>query len=136
MAPDGPTTETATRDISGGGLRLARAGFACERGDVVEVVIEAAQANLRIEAEAEAVRVTDDDISLRFTRIEPALGRAAPADRARLLPVAVPGVAISPPPPVSANPLKRVAFELRAERRSGGLPPGDTMPEHRAARGR
>ncbi len=71
MAPDGPTTETATRDISGGGLRLARAGFACERGDVVEVVIAAAQANLRIEAEAEAVRVTDDDISLRFTRIEP-----------------------------------------------------------------
>ena len=37
-------------------------------------------------------------------------------------------MAISPPPPVSANPLKRVAFELRAERRSGGLPPGDTMP--------
>ena len=37
-------------------------------------------------------------------------------------------MAISPPPPVSGNPLKRVAFELRAERRSGGLPPGDTTP--------
>ena len=72
MAPDGPTTETATRDISGGGLRLARAGFACERGDLVQVVIAAAQANLRIEAEAEAVRVTDEDISLRFTEIDPA----------------------------------------------------------------
>ena len=72
MVPDGPTTETSTRDISGGGLRLARAGFECERGDVVEVVIAAAQANLRVEAEAEAVRVTGDDISLRFTRIDPA----------------------------------------------------------------
>ena len=35
-------------------------------------MIEAAQAGLRIEAEAEVVRVTDDDLSLRFTRIEPA----------------------------------------------------------------
>ena len=40
----------------------------------------------------------------------------------------MPGVAISPPPEVSSNPLKRVAFELAAERRSGGLPPGDTVP--------
>ena len=35
-------------------------------------MIAAAQANLRVEAEAEAVRVTGDDISWRFTRIDPA----------------------------------------------------------------
>jgi cytochrome P450 len=33
-----------------------------------------------------------------------------------------------PPPPVSFNPFKRVALELAAERRSGGMPPGDTLP--------
>ena len=37
-------------------------------------------------------------------------------------------MAVAPPPPVSSNPLKRVAFELAAERRSGGMPPGDTVP--------
>ena len=37
-------------------------------------------------------------------------------------------MALAPPPPVSANPLKRVAFELAAERRSGGMPPGATLP--------
>jgi len=37
-------------------------------------------------------------------------------------------VAVAPPPPVSFNPFKRVALELVAERRSGGMPPGDTMP--------
>jgi cytochrome P450 len=37
-------------------------------------------------------------------------------------------VAVAPPPPVSTNPLKRVALELAAERRSGGMPPGDTAP--------
>jgi cytochrome P450 len=36
-------------------------------------------------------------------------------------------VAVSPPPPVSSNPLKRAAFEVAAERRaSPGFPPGDT----------
>ncbi len=37
-------------------------------------------------------------------------------------------MAVAPPPPVSFNPLKRVALELAAERRSGGMPPGDTRP--------
>jgi cytochrome P450 len=37
-------------------------------------------------------------------------------------------VAVAPPPPVSFNPLKRVALELAAERRAGGMPPGDTWP--------
>jgi cytochrome P450 len=35
---------------------------------------------------------------------------------------------LAPPPPVSTNPLRRVAFELAAERRAGELPPGDTAP--------
>ena len=37
-------------------------------------------------------------------------------------------MALAPPPPVSANPLRRVAFELGAERRAGGMPPGATRP--------
>jgi len=35
---------------------------------------------------------------------------------------------------VSTNPLKRVAFELAAERRSGGMPPGATLPSVRNTR--
>lgn len=72
VLPDGEFHESATRDISAGGLRIARAHAPCEPGDIVEVVIEAAQAGLRIDAEAEVVRVTDLDLSLRFTKIEPA----------------------------------------------------------------
>jgi len=64
--------ETVTRDLSAGGVRLARGGAELAAGDAVEVVIEAAQAGLRIEAGAEVVRSTAIDISLRFTRIEPA----------------------------------------------------------------
>ena len=37
-------------------------------------------------------------------------------------------MAVAPPPPVSFNPFKRVALELAAERRAGGMPPGDTLP--------
>jgi cytochrome P450 len=37
-------------------------------------------------------------------------------------------VALAPPPPVSFNPLRRVALELAAERRAGGMPPGATTP--------
>ena len=37
-------------------------------------------------------------------------------------------MALAPPPPVSFNPLRRVAFELAAERRAGGMPPGATTP--------
>ena len=37
-------------------------------------------------------------------------------------------MAVAPPPPVSTNPLRRVAAELAAERRAGALPPGDTNP--------
>ena len=37
-------------------------------------------------------------------------------------------MAVAPPPPVSFNPLKRVALELAAERRAGAMPPGATWP--------
>ena len=38
-------------------------------------------------------------------------------------------MALSPPRPLSTNPLRRVVGELAAERRApGGLPPGDTAP--------
>ena len=37
-------------------------------------------------------------------------------------------MAVAPPPPVSFNPHKRVALELAAERRAGGMPPGATWP--------
>ena len=43
-------------------------------------------------------------------------------------------MAVAPPPPVSSNPLKRVAFELAAERRSGGMPAGATLPSIRNTR--
>jgi len=43
-------------------------------------------------------------------------------------------VAVAPPPPVSFNPFKRVALELAAERRAGGMPPGDTWPSVRRTR--
>lgn len=63
--------ETVTRDISAGGVRLAAGDASVRPGETVEVVIEAAQAGLRIEAGAEVVRTTAIDVSLRFTRIEP-----------------------------------------------------------------
>jgi c-di-GMP-binding flagellar brake protein YcgR len=63
--------ETVTRDVSAGGVRLARGETELKPGQAVELVIEAAQAGLRIEAAAEVVRVTAIDVSLRFTRIEP-----------------------------------------------------------------
>lgn len=63
--------ETVTRDVSAGGVRLARRGGTLTAGEAVELVIEAPQAGLRIEAAAEVVRVTAIDVSLRFTRIEP-----------------------------------------------------------------
>jgi cytochrome P450 len=41
-------------------------------------------------------------------------------------------VALTGPEPISTNPLRRVAFELRTERRArGGYPPGDNAPSLR-----
>jgi hypothetical protein len=63
--------ETVTRDISAGGVRLARGAVELAAGTAADVVIEAVTAGLRIEATAVVVRITAIDISLRFTRIEP-----------------------------------------------------------------
>src|SRR5215218_3724692 len=65
---DDPKT-TFTRDISAGGLRVARQSSFIE-ADVHEVVIGLVQANREIRAMAETVRVTDADVSLSFTDIE------------------------------------------------------------------
>ena len=67
----GDEWETVTRDISAGGLRVARTDAPGEASDVLEIVLEAPQAGLRIAAGAEVVRRTPIDVSLRFTRIEP-----------------------------------------------------------------
>jgi PilZ domain len=66
---DDPKT-TFTRDISAGGLRVAKQSSYTE-ADLHEVVIGLVQANREIRAMAETVRVTDADVSLSFTDIEP-----------------------------------------------------------------
>jgi PilZ domain len=58
-----------TRDISAGGLRVARQSSYRE-ADVHEVVIGLVQADREIKAKARPVRITDGDVSLSFTEIE------------------------------------------------------------------
>jgi hypothetical protein len=63
-----PTT-TFTRDISAGGLRIARqTGY--READLHEIVLGLVQANREIRATAETVRLTPADVSLSFTHIE------------------------------------------------------------------
>jgi hypothetical protein len=59
---------TFTRDISAGGLRVARQS-SYRVADVHEVVIGLVQAGCEIKATAAPVRITDKDVSLSFTRI-------------------------------------------------------------------
>ena len=60
---------TFTRDISAGGLRIARqSGY--READLHEVVLGLVQANREIRAIAETVRLTPSDVSLSFTDIE------------------------------------------------------------------
>jgi len=69
-AGDGePPATTFTRDISAGGLRVARQSSYRE-ADLHELVLGLVQANREIRATAETVRVTDTDVSLSFTDIE------------------------------------------------------------------
>ena len=60
---------TFTRDISAGGLRVARQSSYRE-ADVHEVVLGLVQANREIKGMAETVRLTDKDVSLNFIQIE------------------------------------------------------------------
>ena len=72
LRPAGTTEDpktTFTRDISAGGLRVAKQSSYLE-ADLHEVVIGLVQANREIRALAETVRVTDTDVSLSFTDIE------------------------------------------------------------------
>jgi hypothetical protein len=66
---DKPWT-TFTRDISAGGLRVARQSAYREAG-VHEVVLGLVQTDKEIRASAAEVRVTATDLSLSFTHIEP-----------------------------------------------------------------
>src|SRR3954452_1247232 len=71
LRPAGTTGDpktTFTRDISAGGLRVAKQSSYVE-ADLHEVVIGLVQANREIRARAETVRVTNADVSLRFTNI-------------------------------------------------------------------
>jgi c-di-GMP-binding flagellar brake protein YcgR len=60
---------TFTRDVSAGGLRVARQSGYREAGEL-EVVLGLVQADREIRARAVEVRVTDTDVSLSFTDIE------------------------------------------------------------------
>jgi hypothetical protein len=62
----GEEWESATRDLSAGGVRVARTGAPGEEADELEVVLEAAGG---IRAGGKVVRRTDSDLSLRFTSI-------------------------------------------------------------------
>jgi hypothetical protein len=71
LRPDGDETErwtTFTRDISAGGLRVARQSTYREAG-VHDVVIGLVQVDREIRAKATPARVTDQDLSLSFTEI-------------------------------------------------------------------
>jgi hypothetical protein len=68
---DGAPKTTFTRDISAGGLRVAKQSSYIE-ADLHQVVIGLVQANREIRSTAETVRVTNTDVSLSFVDIEPA----------------------------------------------------------------
>ena len=60
---------TFTRDVSAGGLRVARQSGYREAGEH-EIVLGLVQANREIHGRAVEVRVTDTDLSMSFTDIE------------------------------------------------------------------
>jgi hypothetical protein len=64
---DKPWT-TFTRDVSAGGLRVARQS-SYRDCDVHEIVLGLVQADREIKATATPVRITDQDVSLSFTEI-------------------------------------------------------------------
>jgi hypothetical protein len=71
LRPDGDDGErwtTFTRDISAGGVKVARQSSYRE-AEIHDVVIGLVQVDREIKAKAEPVRVTDADVSLSFTEI-------------------------------------------------------------------
>jgi hypothetical protein len=69
LGDESPPKTTFTRDVSAGGLRIARQS-SYEPADVHEVVIGLVQAGREIKATAEMVRETQQDVSLSFVEIE------------------------------------------------------------------
>jgi hypothetical protein len=67
--PAGEGWQTTTRDISAGGVRMARTGAAGEQAEALSVVLSSPAAGLRIETTAEVVRRSQRDLALRFTEI-------------------------------------------------------------------
>jgi len=67
--PAGESWDTVTRDISAGGVRMARTGAAGEQAEGLSVVLSSPAAGLQIETHAEVVRRSQRDLSLRFTQI-------------------------------------------------------------------
>jgi hypothetical protein len=70
LGDESPPKTTFTRDISAGGLRVARQSSYLP-ADIHNVVIGLVQANREIKATAETVRETASDVSLSFVEIEP-----------------------------------------------------------------
>ncbi len=70
--PGGEPWETVTRDISAGGVRMARTGHEGEQADRLSVVLASPAAGVRIETEADVVRRSQRDLALQFTRIDAA----------------------------------------------------------------
>ena len=60
---------TFTRDVSAGGMRIARQSSYRDAG-LHDVVLGLVQANREIKATAESVRLTDTDVSFSFVEIE------------------------------------------------------------------
>jgi hypothetical protein len=69
LGTEAPPKTTFTRDISAGGLRVARQSSYVP-ADVHHVVIGLVQAGREIKATAATVRETDSDVSLSFVEIE------------------------------------------------------------------
>ena len=65
----GETWSAVTRDISPGGVRMARVGAAGEQADTLSIVLESPPAGLRIQAQAGVVRRSQRDLALHFTEI-------------------------------------------------------------------
>jgi hypothetical protein len=69
LGDEEPPKTTFTRDVSAGGMRIARQSSYRE-ADVHEVVLGLVQANREIKATAETVRTTNTDVSFSFVEIE------------------------------------------------------------------
>ena len=68
LGDENPPATTFTRDVSAGGLRVARQS-SYRAADVHDIVIGLVQANREVKVTAETVRETDKDVSLRFIEI-------------------------------------------------------------------